>query len=122
VRLYNVIYKLIDDVEKALQGLLEPEYADKVIGRAEVRAIFKLGKRGNAAGCYVQDGQITRNALARVRRGNEALHESKISSLKRFQEDVREVATGFECGIGVDGFNSFKEGDIIEAYIKERIN
>jgi len=122
VRLYTVIYKLIDDVEKALKGLLEPEYADKVIGRAVVRAVFKLGRKGRVAGCYVQEGQITRNALARVIRGNETLHESKIGSLKRFAEDVREVATGFECGMDVEGFNNYEEGDVIEAFVKERIN
>jgi translation initiation factor IF-2 len=122
IRLYQVIYKLIDDVEKALNGLLEPEYADKVIGRAEVRAVFKIGKRGTVAGSYIQDGKVTRNAQARVIRNQEALHDSKVSSLKRFTEDVREVATGFECGIGVEGFNNFQEGDIIEAYVKERVN
>jgi len=122
IRLYNIIYKLIDDVEKALQGLLEPEYADKVIGKAEVRAVFKIGRRGNVAGSYILEGKITRNALARVIRNDKVLHESKISSLKRFTEDVREVATGFECGIGMDGFNDFQEGDIIEAYVKERVN
>ena len=122
VRQYDVIYKLIDDINKALQGLLEPEYADKVIGRAEVRAIFRIPRRGNIAGSYVLDGNIARNALARVTRQGQILHESKFSSLKRFTDDVREVATGFECGIGVDGFNDFNEGDVIEAYIKERVN
>ena len=122
IRLYTIIYKLIDDIEKALKGLLEPEYADKVIGRAEVRAVFKIPRRGNIAGSYVLDGQVTRNSLAKVLRNNQVLHESKFSSLKRFTEDVREVSNGYECGIGVDGFNDFQEGDIIEAYIKERIN
>ncbi len=122
IRQYQVIYKLIDDIEKALQGLLEPEYADKVIGRAVVRAVFSIGRRGKVAGSYVQEGQVTRNALARVVRNKEVLHDSNISSLKRFTEDVREVATGYECGIGVEGFNDFQEGDIIEAYIKERVN
>jgi len=122
VRQYEVIYKLIDDIDKALKGLLEPEYADKVIGRAEVRAIFKIPRRGNIAGSYVLDGQIARNALAKVSRNNQVLHESKFSSLRRFTDDVREVSSGFECGIGVEGFNDFKEGDIIEAYVKERIN
>ena len=122
IRLYNVIYKLIDDIEKALQGLLEPEYADKLIGRAEVRAVFKLGRRGSVAGSYVLEGKITRNATARVIRNDQMLHESKISSLKRFTEDVREVATGFECGIGVENFDNFQEGDFIEAYVKERVN
>lgn len=122
IRQYEVIYKLIDDIDKALKGLLEPEYADKTTGRAEVRAIFKIRRKGNIAGCYVLDGQIARNALAKVKRNDQILHEGKFSSLKRFTEDVREVASGFECGIGIDGFNDFEEGDIIEAYIKERIN
>jgi translation initiation factor IF-2 len=121
IRLYRVIYKLIDDVDKALKGLLKPEYQDKVIGRAEVRAVFKV-RRNQVAGCYVLEGQITRNAKARVIRNNEILHESQIASLKRFTEDVREVATGFECGIGVEGFNDFQESDIIEAYIKEQVS
>lgn len=122
IRLYKIIYKLIEDIEKALKGLLEPEYADKVIGQAEVRAVFKIPKRGNIAGCYVLDGQVTRNSFIRVRRGSEVLHEGKASSLKRFTEDAREVSAGFECGIGVDGFNDFKERDILEAYVKERVN
>jgi translation initiation factor IF-2 len=122
IRQYDVIYKLIDDIDKALKGLLEPVYADKVIGRAEVRAVFKIPKRGNIAGSYVLDGHITRNALAHVLRQSKTLTESKISSLKRFTEDVREVATGFECGIGVDGFDDFQVGDVIEAYVKERVN
>ncbi len=122
VRQYNVIYKLIDDVDRALKGLLEPEYEDRVIGRAQVRALFKIPKRGVAAGSYVLEGKIQRNAYARVVRNKEIIHKSKFSSLKRFTEDVREVATGFECGIGVEGFNDIQEGDIIEAYIKERIN
>ncbi|MBN1221046.1 MAG: translation initiation factor IF-2 [Anaerolineae bacterium] len=122
VRQYAIIYKLIDDVDKALKGLLEPEYADKTIGRAEVRAVFKITRRGQVAGSYVIDGHITRNAMARVIRNNEVLHQSKISSLKRFTEDAREVNTGFECGIGVDGFENFQPGDIIEAYVKERVN
>ncbi len=122
IRQYDVIYKLIDDIDKALKGLLEPVYADKVIGRAEVRAVFKIPKRGNIAGSYILDGHITRNALAHVLRQNKTLMESKISSLKRFTEDVREVAAGFECGIGVEDFNDFQVGDVIEAYVKERVN
>jgi translation initiation factor IF-2 len=122
IRIYEVIYKLIDDVEKALKGLLEPEYADKVIGHAEVRAVFKIGKKGNIAGSYIVDGKITRNSLARVLRHTQPVYSGKISSLKRFTEDVREVATGFECGIGVDDFNELQEGDVIEAFVKERVN
>lgn len=121
VRQYDIIYKLIDDVEKALQGLLEPVYQDKVIGHAQVRAVFRIPKRGNIAGSYITDGQITRNAQVRVIRNDKVLHEGKLASLKRFTEDVREVATGFECGIAVEGFNDFQEGDIIEAYVKERV-
>ncbi len=122
VRQYRVIYKLIDDIDRALKGLLEPEYADKVIGHAEVRAMFRIPKRGRVAGCYVLEGKIARNAQARVIRNKQPIHEGKFSSLKRFTEDVREVATGFECGIGIENFNDFEEGDIIEAYVKERIN
>jgi translation initiation factor IF-2 len=121
IRLYRVIYKLIDDVDKALKGLLEPEYQDKVIGRAEVRAVFRV-RRNQVAGCYVLEGQIARKAKARVTRNDEILRESQIGSLKRFTEDVREVATGFECGIGIEGFNDFQEGDIIEAYVKEQVS
>jgi len=122
IRLYEIIYKLIEDIEKALKGMLEPEYADKTIGQAEVRAVFKIPKRGNIAGCYVLDGHITRNSFIRVRRNGNVLHEGKVSSLMRFTEDVRDVASGFECGIGVDGFNDFQERDILEAYVKERVN
>ncbi|MCG3209992.1 MAG: Translation initiation factor IF-2 [Anaerolineae bacterium] len=122
VRQYSIIYKLIDDIDKALKGLLEPVYADKVIGRAEVRAVFKIGRKGNVAGSFILDGQITRNSMAKVIRNGKELHTGKLSSLKRFTEDVREVATGFECGIGVEGFDDFKEGDIIEAFVKERVN
>ncbi|RPJ59020.1 MAG: translation initiation factor IF-2 [Dehalococcoidia bacterium] len=121
VRRYNIIYRLIDDIDKALKGLLEPVYRDKLIGRAEVRAVFKAGK-SQVAGSYVLNGQITRNTIAHVLRNNAVLHESKISSLKRFTEDVRDVAAGYECGIGVDGFTDFQQGDIIEAYVKERVN
>jgi translation initiation factor IF-2 len=122
IRQYDVIYKLIDDIDKALKGLLEPEYADKMIGRAEVRAVFKIPKQGQVAGSYILEGRMVRNGLARVLRHNKPIHESRLSSLRRFTEDMREVQTGFECGIGVEGFNNFQPGDIIEAYIKERIN
>ncbi len=122
IRIYDIIYKLIDDIDKALKGLLEPVYADKVIGRAEVRAVFRIPKRGNIAGSYVIDGQITRNAMIRVLRNNKIVHDSKVSSLRRFTEDTREVAVGYECGIGVDNFDALQAGDILEAYIKERVN
>jgi translation initiation factor IF-2 len=122
VRRYDIIYKLIDDIDKALKGLLEPTYADVVSGHAEVRTVFKITRKGNIAGSFVLDGQIARNALARVRRGGEVVYEGKIGSLKRFTEDVREVAAGYECGIALDGFDDFQQGDIIECYNKERVS
>ncbi|MGE0228010.1 MAG: translation initiation factor IF-2 [Dehalococcoidia bacterium] len=120
VREYRVIYDIIDDVEKAVRGLLQPVYEEAEDGRAEVRQVFRLGRRNAIAGCYVREGNIRRNSLARVFRGGEMVHESRIDSLKRFQEDAREVASGFECGIQVDGFNDFQEGDEVVAYHMEQ--
>jgi translation initiation factor IF-2 len=121
IRLYDIIYKLVDDIGKALKGLLEPVYADVVIGHAEVRAIFRIPQRGKVAGVYVTDGQVTRNALARISRNDELVYNGRVSSLKRFTEDVKEVNTGFECGVGLEEFKEFVEGDIIEFYRKERV-
>jgi translation initiation factor IF-2 len=120
IRLYNIIYKLIDDVDKALKGLLEPVYKDVVSGHAEVRAVFSIPRVGKIAGVYVADGHVARNSLARVRRNNQPVYEGRVSSLRRFTEDVREVREGFECGVGLEGFRDFEEGDIIEFYKKER--
>ena len=122
VRRYDIIYKLIDDIDKALKGLLEPTYQDVVSGHAEVRTVFKISRKGNIAGSFVLNGQIARNALARVRRGGEVVYEGKVGSLKRFTEDVREVAAGYECGIAMEGFDDFQQGDIIECYAKERVS
>ncbi len=123
IRTYNIIYKLIEDVERALQGMLEPVYEDVRIGRAEVRQVFRIRRIGQIAGCYVREGEIRRRAKARVLRGDKVLHEdAKVSSLKRFEEDVREVRAGFECGVGLANFNDFKEGDIIEFYISQRVS
>jgi translation initiation factor IF-2 len=119
VRNYNIIYNLIEDIEKAITGMLEPVYADVVQGQAEVRQIFKA-RRGAIAGCLVTEGTVSRNDLARVLRGTEAIHTSKIESLRRFKDDVREVAAGLECGITIEGFSDFAEGDVIEAYRSER--
>jgi translation initiation factor IF-2 len=121
IRYYNLIYQIIDDVQKALTGMLEPEYRDVVRGHAEVRAVFRISRVGQIAGCYVTDGSILRNSRAHVLRGDEQVFDGNVLSLKRFQEDVPEVRTGFECGIGLDGFAGFVEGDIIEAYTKERV-
>jgi len=121
VRIYDVIYRLIDDLDKALKGLLEPVFQDVVMGQAEVRAIFRIPRRGRIAGSYVLEGQVTRNALARVRRNGAEIYSGKIASLKRFTEDVREVVAGYECGIGLEGFDDFQEGDIIEFYTREQV-
>lgn len=122
VRLYNVIYEAIEDVKKALEGLLEPTIAEKVIGRAKVRELFQISRLGTIAGCYVTDGRISRASDGiRVIRDNVVIYESKISSLKRFKEDVKEVQTGFECGIMVENFNDLKIGDVLENYVKEEI-
>jgi translation initiation factor IF-2 len=120
IRLYSVIYNVTEDVQKALQGMLEPTFKDVITGHAEVRQVFKIGRRGQVAGCSVRDGTITRNDLARVFRADEKIFEAKIATLRRFQEDVREVQTGYECGITVEGFDSFEEGDTIEVYRREQ--
>ena len=115
VRLYDVIYKLTDDIGQALQGLLAPKLIEQVEGHAEVRMVIKAGKAGNIAGSYVTDGRIVRGGQARLFRGSELLADTRITSLKRFKDDVREVATGFECGIGLDA-DDIAEGDVIECY------
>lgn len=121
VRLYRVIYEAIDDVKKALEGLLEPEYREVVYGRAEVRATFKVPRAGVVAGCYVTDGKVPRSALVRVVRDGIVEHEGKIASLRRFKDDVREVVAGFECGIGIEDWNDVRESDVIEAYGSEEV-
>jgi translation initiation factor IF-2 len=121
IRLYNIIYAIIDDVRKALQGMLEPEYRDVLTGQAQVRAVFRIG--GNkVAGCYVTTGNLQRGSKALVVRNDQQVHDGRIGSLKRFQEDVREVRMGFECGIGMENFSDFQEGDVIQAYRRERVN
>ncbi|MBI5740019.1 MAG: translation initiation factor IF-2 [Nitrospirae bacterium] len=122
VRLYNIIYEAIEDVKKALEGLLEPTITEKVMGRAEVRSLFHISRTGTVAGCYVTEGKMSRASTGvRVIRDNVVIYESKLSSLKRFKEDVREVLTGFECGIMVENFNDLKVGDVIENYVKEEV-
>ncbi len=122
IRLYNIIYQLFEDIEKALNGLLDPVYADKVVGTAEVRALFNL-KTGTIAGCVVRDGEIRRNAKTRVRRGNNIIaNDLTVASMKRGIEDVREVRAGIECGIRLDGFETIRVGDMIEFLTKERVS
>jgi len=116
VRLYDVIYKLTDDIAAALQGMLAPKLIEQVEGHAEVRMIIKAGKAGNVAGSYVTDGRIVRAAGYRLLRGGNVVADGRIESLKRFKDDVREVATGFECGIGLSGSPEIEEGDVIECF------
>jgi translation initiation factor IF-2 len=120
IRYYDIIYSLTDDVAKALKGMLEPTYVEVIDGRAETRAVFSAGKGVKAAGVYVTDGKISRNASVRVRRGKEVLADSTVISLKRFKDDVREVASGYECGVGVKDFNDFQVGDVLEFYRMEK--
>jgi len=122
IRLYDVIYRLIEDIDKALKGMLEPTYVDVIGGRAEVRAVFDGGRQGKVAGVYVRDGRMWRDAQAKILRGNKVLYESRVSSLRRFKEDVTEVSAGFECGVGMENFNDFSVGDIIELYQKQRVD
>jgi len=119
---YDVIYKLIEDIDKVLHGMLEPVYALVMSGRAEVRALFSSKGKGKIAGVYVSEGKIQRSATVKLTRGRTVLCESSVSSLKRFKDDVSEVATGFECGVGIDGFSDFQVGDTLEFYQEERVN
>lgn len=121
IRLYDIIYRLTEDLEKALKGMLEPEEKETIIGYARVRAVFNITKVGNIAGCIVTSGEIRRNARVRVKRGEDILYEGNVSSLKHLQDDVREVRTGFECGIALKNFTDITEGDIIEAYVVEKV-
>jgi translation initiation factor IF-2 len=121
IRLYDIIYRLTEDIEMALKGMLEPEIKESVLGHAEVRAIFKISKIGNVAGCYVLDGELHRNAKMRVLRDQEVQFDGEIGSLKHLQDDVTEIRTGFECGVTLKGFNDFETGDILECYIVEQV-
>ena len=121
IRHYNVIYNLLDDVSKALKGMLEPVYAEVIEGRAEVRAVFAVGKKSNVAGVYVNEGKVNRDISVRVRRGEQVVSESTVSSLKRFKDDVKEVVAGYECGMGVKDFSDFQVGDILEFFRIEKV-
>jgi translation initiation factor IF-2 len=120
IRPYEVIYDAVNEVKLALEGLLEPEKVESALGVAEVRETFKVPSLGVIAGCFIKEGQAVRNAYLRVIRNEELLHEGELTSLRRFKDDVKDVQTGFECGIGVDGFTAFEPGDLIEIYeVKE---
>lgn len=121
VRLYRVIYEAIDDVKKAMVGLLDPEYKEKYLGRAEVRQVFRVPNVGAVGGCYVLDGKIQRNANVRILRDGVIVFEGKLASLRRFKDDVKEVVENYECGMGISNFNDIKEGDVIEAFTMEEV-
>ncbi len=121
IRLYSIIYDAVEDVKKAMEGLLDPTFKEKFLGRVEIRDVFSVPKFGNVAGSYVLDGKMVRNAQVRLLRDNVVVYEGKMSSLRRFKDDVKEVATGYECGIGLENYNDIKTGDIIEAFEMEKI-
>ncbi|MFA7059337.1 MAG: translation initiation factor IF-2 [Pedobacter sp.] len=121
IRLYSIIYDAVEDVRKAMEGLLEPTLKEKYLGRAEIREVFSVPKVGNVAGSYIQDGKMLRNAQVRLLRDNVVVYEGKLSSLRRIKDDVKEVASGYECGIGLENYNDIKIGDIIEAFEIEKV-
>lgn len=121
IRLYNIIYKAIEDIEAALTGMLAPEFEEVVTGQAVVRDVFKISKVGTIAGCYVTDGVIERNSLVRIIRDGIVVYEGKMASLKRFKDDAKEVKQGYECGISIENFNDLKENDIIEASVEKEV-
>ena len=120
IRLYNIIYRLVEDVEKALKGLLEPELVQRVIGKASVLAVFKVSKGGTAAGCRILDGEFRRNTSARVIRNGQEVITTEVSSIRREKEDVREVREGMECGITLKNFEAFEVGDLLECFVIEK--
>jgi len=121
IRLHTIIYNVVDEIKRAMVGVLEPVYKETYLGTADVRNTFRVPKVGTIAGCYITDGKVTRNAEIRLLRDNVVIFEGKISSLKRFKDDASEVAKGYECGIGIQNFNDVKVGDVIEAFVTERV-
>ena len=121
IRLYRVIYNAIEEIEAAMKGMLAPQFKENVLGHAEVRTTFKVSGVGTIAGAYVQDGKITRNSQTRIVRDGIIVHEGVLSSLKRFKDDAKEVAAGYECGVGIENFNDIKDGDIIESFVMEEV-
>ena len=121
IRLYRVIYDAIEDIEAAMKGMLAPKFQEHVTGHIEIRTTFRVSGVGTIGGAYVTDGKVNRNSLVRVVRDGIVIHEGELGSLKRFKDDVKEVASGYECGVSIEKFNDIKEGDVIEAYIMEQI-
>ena len=121
IRLHTVIYELTDEIARAMTGMLEPVFKEVFRGRAEVREVFRVSKVGSVAGCFVQEGLLSRDSQVRLLRDNVVIHTGKVGSLKRFKDDAGEVKTGFECGVGIENFNDIKPGDVIEAFVTERV-
>jgi translation initiation factor IF-2 len=121
IRFYNIIYNLLDEIKAAMEGMLDPTFQDVTDGYAEVRQVFKLGKTDAFAGLFVTDGKAIRSSKVRVLRNGTVIYDGEIASLKRFKDDVRDVAAGYECGIGLPGFSDFKETDTLEFYHKEQV-
>ncbi len=121
IRLYRVIYDAIEDIEAAMKGMLAPKFQEQITGHIEIRTTFRVSGVGTIGGAYVTDGKVNRNSLVRVVRDGIVIHEGELASLKRFKDDVKEVASGYECGVGIEKFNDIKEGDIVEAYVMEQI-
>jgi translation initiation factor IF-2 len=121
IRTYKIIYELKEDIEKAIQGMLEPKFEDQHLGTVEIRMVFDLSRYGKVAGCYVTEGKVVRGCQARVRRGNETVYEGRVASLRHLKDDVREMTAGFECGIQFDGGTAFQEGDVIEAFERVQV-
>ena len=116
-----MIYNIIDDVENAMKGMLDPEFKEVVLGQVEIRETFRVPGVGTIGGAYVTDGKVIRNAEVRIVRDGIVIHEGKISSLKRFKDDAKEVTQGYECGIGIENYNDIKEGDVIECFQMEEV-
>ena len=121
IKVYHIIYRLIEDMKAALEGLLPPEEKEVIQGHLEIREVFKSSRLGNIAGCYVNDGLIQRNSRVRVIRDSVVIYDGALATLKRFKDDAREVRQGFECGVLVEGYNDIKQGDHLEAYIVEEV-
>ena len=121
IRYHSIIYELLDEAKAALSGMLSPTARETILGHAEIREVFSITKVGKIAGCRVIDGLIRRGARVRLLRDDIVIHDGALGSLKRFKDDVREVREGFECGIGIEGYNDMREGDVIEAYEIEQV-
>ena len=121
MRMYRVIYDCINEIEAAMKGMLAPKFEEQVIAHVEIRQLYKVSKVGTVCGCYVQDGKVQRGCKVRVVRDGIVVFEGEMASLRRFKDDVKEVAAGYECGIQIEKFNDEREGDIIEAYVMKQI-